>query len=88
MGSRPLLAIDGAIKTFSILLLAWAVLNPELPQFTGKAFTGRALAYPVALAVAPHDGLGVGCVLPGAMVGEGLGKAIHLSSIGAPAPDA
>jgi hypothetical protein len=53
MGSRLLLAIDAAIKIASILLLAWAVLNPELPQFTGKAFTGRALAYPVALALVP-----------------------------------
>ena len=53
MGSRRLLALDAAIKTVSILLLAWAVLNPELPQFSGKAFTGRALAYPVALAVVP-----------------------------------
>lgn len=53
MSSRWQLAIDAAMKVATILLLAWAVLNPELPQFTGKAFTGRALAYPVALAVVP-----------------------------------
>ena len=34
-------------------LLAWAVLNPDLPQFTGKAFTGRAVVYPIALLVLP-----------------------------------
>ena len=48
-----LLAIDAAIKIATILLLAWAVLNPDLPQFSGKAFTGRALAYPAALAIVP-----------------------------------
>jgi hypothetical protein len=53
MESRLLLAIDAAIKIATILLLAWAVLNPDLPQFSGKAFTARALAYPVALATVP-----------------------------------
>ena len=53
MPSRKLLAIDVAIKVATVVLLAWAVLNPELPQFTGKAFTGRALGYPVALLVLP-----------------------------------
>jgi hypothetical protein len=51
--SRPLLAIDLAVKVATVGLLAWAVLNPDLPQFTGKAFTGRAIAYPVALLVLP-----------------------------------
>jgi hypothetical protein len=53
MGSRGLVAVDLAVKAATILLLAWAVLNPELPQFEGKAFTARALAYPIALAVVP-----------------------------------
>jgi hypothetical protein len=53
MGSRRLLALDVAIKIVSILLLAWAVLNPDLPQFTGKAFAARALVYPAALALVP-----------------------------------
>ena len=51
--SRPLLIIDVGVKVTTVALLAWAVLNPDLPQFTGKAFTGRALAYPVALLVVP-----------------------------------
>jgi hypothetical protein len=50
---RPLVVIDLAVKVATVGLLAWAVLNPELPQFSGKAFTGRALAYPVALLVLP-----------------------------------
>ena len=51
--SRPLLVVDVAVKVATVALLTWAVLNPELPQFTGKAFTGRALAYPIALVLLP-----------------------------------
>jgi hypothetical protein len=51
--SRTGLAIDVAVKAATVGLLAWAVLNPDLPQFQGKAFTGRALAYPIALLVVP-----------------------------------
>jgi hypothetical protein len=51
--SRILLAIDVAIKVVTVVLLGWAVLNPDLPQFSGKAFTGRAIAYPIALLVLP-----------------------------------
>jgi hypothetical protein len=50
---RGLLAVDVAIKVATVVLLAWAVLNPDLPQFTSKAFTGRAIAYPIALLVLP-----------------------------------
>lgn len=53
MLDRRLLATDVAIKAATIALLAWAVLSPDLPQFTGKAFTGRAVAYPIALFVLP-----------------------------------
>lgn len=53
MSDRRLLAVDIAIKAATIVLLAWAILSPELPQFTGKAFTGRAVAYPIALLVLP-----------------------------------
>lgn len=53
MPARRLLAADVAIKGATVVLLAWAVLNPDLPQFSGKAFTGRALAYPIALLVLP-----------------------------------
>ena len=51
--ARASLAVDLAVKVATIGLLAWAVLNPDLPQFQGKAFTGRAIAYPVALLVFP-----------------------------------
>jgi hypothetical protein len=50
---RGLVAVDVAIKAATIALLAWAVLSPDLPQFQGKAFTGRAIAYPVALLAVP-----------------------------------
>ena len=45
--------IDVAVKVGTVALLGWAMLNPDLPQFTSKAFTGRALAYPIALLVVP-----------------------------------
>lgn len=50
---RALLITDLAIKVVTVGLLGWAILNPDLPQFQGKAFTGRAVAYPVALLVLP-----------------------------------
>lgn len=53
MPDRRLLAIDVAIKVATVALLAWAVASPDLPQFSGKAFLGRALAYPIALLVLP-----------------------------------
>jgi hypothetical protein len=51
--ARASLAVDLAAKVATVGLLAWAVLNPDLPQFQGKAFAGRAIAYPVALLVFP-----------------------------------
>jgi hypothetical protein len=53
MSSRLLIGIDVAIKVGTVVLLAWAILAPELPQFSGKAFAGRAVAYPIALVVVP-----------------------------------
>jgi hypothetical protein len=50
---RGFLAIDVAVKLATVGLLAWAVLSPDLPQFQGKAFAGRAIAYPVALLAVP-----------------------------------
>ena len=50
---RVLLAIDVAVKAATILLLLVALSLPDLPQFQGKAFVGRAIAYPIALAVIP-----------------------------------
>jgi hypothetical protein len=51
--TRPALVADVAIKLATVGLLVWAVLSPDLPQFQGKAFTGRAIAYPVALLILP-----------------------------------
>ena len=50
---RVLLAVDIAIKVATMLLLLVALSLPELPQFQGKAFAGRAIAYPIALAIVP-----------------------------------
>jgi hypothetical protein len=50
---RGPLGVDVAIKVATVGLLAWAILNPDLPQFQGKAFAGRAIAYPVALLAIP-----------------------------------
>ena len=51
--SRPLVLVDIAIKVATVGLLAWAILNPDLPQFSGKAFTARAVVYPIGLVVLP-----------------------------------
>jgi hypothetical protein len=51
--TRPALVADVAIKLATVGLLVWAVLSPDLLQFQGKAFTGRAIAYPVALLILP-----------------------------------
>ena len=51
--TRPALVADAAIKLATVGLLVWAVLSPDLPQFQGKAFTGRAIAYPIALLILP-----------------------------------
>jgi hypothetical protein len=50
---RGSLWLDVAIKVATVALLAWAVASPNLPQFQGKAFTGRAIAYPIALLILP-----------------------------------
>jgi hypothetical protein len=53
MTARTWLWIDAAVKAGTIALVGLAVLAPDLPQFQGKAFAGRAIAYPIALAVVP-----------------------------------
>ena len=45
--------LDVAVKAALIGLLLFAVLKPDLPQFEGKAMTGRALTYPLAAVVVP-----------------------------------
>lgn len=52
-GSRSALALDVVVKLGTIALLGLALAAPELPQFQGKAFLGRALVYPLALAALP-----------------------------------
>ena len=53
MPRRIALWIDVAVKAALIGLLLLAVLRPDLPQFEGKAMTGRALTYPIAALVVP-----------------------------------
>jgi hypothetical protein len=45
--------LDFAVKAALVGLLLLAVLRPDLPQFEGKAMTGRALTYPLAALVVP-----------------------------------
>jgi len=40
--------LDVAVKVAVVSLLILAVARPDLPQFAGKAMTGRAIAYPLA----------------------------------------
>ena len=41
------------MKAALLALLLLAVVKPDLPQFEGKAMTGRALAYPVSTVIVP-----------------------------------
>jgi hypothetical protein len=50
---RALIVVDAAVKVATFVLLLFALSHPELAQFQGKAFAGRAVAYPIALAVVP-----------------------------------
>jgi hypothetical protein len=45
--------LDAAVKVALVGLLLLAVLRPDLPQFEGKAMTGRALTYPLAAVIVP-----------------------------------
>jgi hypothetical protein len=50
---RRALWVDIAVKAALIGQLFVAVTWPDLPQFEGKAFAGRAIAYPVAVMIVP-----------------------------------
>jgi len=50
---RLILALDIAVKVALIALLLHAVANPDLPQYSGKAMSGRALTFPIAAFVVP-----------------------------------
>ncbi|MGA9762312.1 MAG: hypothetical protein WBQ14_07820 [Gaiellaceae bacterium] len=45
--------LDLALKAVLFGLLIVAVAFPNLPQFEGKAMLGRAIAYPIAVMIAP-----------------------------------
>jgi hypothetical protein len=53
MGHRVILVLDIAVKVALIALLLHAVANPDLPQYSGKAMTGRALTFPIAAFLVP-----------------------------------
>jgi len=50
---RPVFWLDVAVKAALVALLLFAVARPDLPQFEGKAMTGRALTYPIAALIVP-----------------------------------
>jgi hypothetical protein len=50
---KPALVATVALKALLVGLLLLAVLRPDLPQFEGKAMTGRAIGYPIAAAIVP-----------------------------------
>jgi len=50
---RAALWVDLAVKAALVGLLLFAVARPDLPQFEGKAMTGRALLYPLAALIVP-----------------------------------
>lgn len=53
MPHRSWLVLNIALKAALVALLLFAVLNPDLPQFQGKAITGRAVTYPLAALIVP-----------------------------------
>ncbi len=42
-----------AVKAALVALLLFAIARPDLPQFHGKAITGRAIGYPLAALIVP-----------------------------------
>jgi hypothetical protein len=48
-----MLIFDVAVKVVLIALLVHAVVNPDLPQYSGKAMLGRALTFPLAALLVP-----------------------------------
>jgi hypothetical protein len=45
--------LNMAVKVALVGLLLFAVLNQDMQQFQGKAMTGRALTYPIAIIIVP-----------------------------------
>jgi hypothetical protein len=52
-GKPPVFWLNLAVKGALIGLLLFAVIRSDLPQFQGKAMTGRALTYPISTVVVP-----------------------------------
>ena len=53
MANAAVAGLDIAVKLALLGLLAHAVLNPELPQYAGKAMAGRAVVFPIAAMAVP-----------------------------------
>ena len=47
------MVLNLGVKIALVGLLLFAVLNPDMQQFQGKAMTGRALTYPIAIVIVP-----------------------------------
>jgi hypothetical protein len=50
---RIVVILDIALKVALVALLLHAVLNPDLPQYSGKAMAGRAVVFPIAAFLVP-----------------------------------
>ena len=59
------MAINLAVKIALLGLLLFAVLNPDMQQFQGKAMTGRALTYPISVLIVPLAWYALGRSRPG-----------------------
>lgn len=53
MARQAFLWLDIAVKVVLVALLVHAVVNADLPQYSGKAMLGRALTYPIAILLVP-----------------------------------
>ena len=49
----PVFWLNLAVKAALVGLLLFAVVRSDLPQFQGKALTGRALTYPISTLIVP-----------------------------------
>lgn len=49
----PAVLLNAFVKLSLLGLLLFAVLNPDMQQFEGKAMNGRAIAYPISLLIVP-----------------------------------
>jgi hypothetical protein len=51
--SRALTAAAWLVKAVTVAMLLFAATHSDWDRFAGKAFTGRAIAYPIALLILP-----------------------------------